>query len=128
MGSHIMDNNLTIATKAFSLRFSDQAGSERRDVSRGVNTPTVMTVKHQDYVDSASKKPGTRTVLRFDRHQELSDGSIAPVSAYLVVATPKDVDVTSVEILDALEYIIGTIQEDDSGLDKGSAIFVSKEQ
>lgn len=124
-----MDNNLTISTLGFKLIFSDKNGSERREVSRGVNLPEVMTIKHQPYVDSATKKAGTRSVLRFDRHLALADGSIAPgCSAYLVVSRLTDTGVTSADVTAVVERIVNTVQEDDTGLDLADEIFVNGEQ
>jgi hypothetical protein len=124
-----MDNDLTISTLAFTLAFSDKdAGSERREVSRGVNLPEVMTIKSQTSVDSATKLPTRRTVLRFDRHLEFASGAIGPVSAYLVVAVPQDTGVTSADVLAVVERIAQVIQEDDSGLDLADEIFVSGQQ
>jgi hypothetical protein len=87
-----------------------------------------MTVKHQDVVDSATKLPTTRSVLRFDRYKALADGRIVPNSAYLVVVTPKDVAFESTDVLAVVQSIVDTIQEDDSGLDLMDEIFVNKEQ
>lgn len=123
-----MNNDLTISTLAFTLAFNGKDGSERREISRGVNLPEVMSVKHQNYTDSATKLPGTRSVLRFDRYVELSSGVIAPVSAYLVVTVPKDPDATSADVLAVVERIVNTIQEDDTGLDLADEIFVSRQQ
>jgi hypothetical protein len=123
-----MDNNLTISTLSFALSFTGKDGSERREVSRGVNLPEVMSVKHQPYVDSKTKVPGVRSVLRFDRYHELSSGIIAPVSAYLVVTTPGDTGIVSADVLAVIERIVNTIQEDDTGLDLADEIFVSRQQ
>jgi len=123
-----MDNNLTISTLTFALTSNGKEGSVRREVSRGANLPEVMTVRHQDYVDSATKIAGTRSVLRFDRHIALSGGLIAPVSAYLVVAAPKDVNVASSDILAVVERVAQVIQEDDLGLDLADEVFVGKQQ
>lgn len=124
-----MNNDLTISTLSFKLRASDLvAGSERREISRGVNLPEVMTIKHQDYVDSGTKLPGVRSVLRFDRHLLLTAGFIAPVSAYVVVSVPKDTGVTSADVLAVVERLINTLQEDDTGLDLMDEIFVNREQ
>jgi hypothetical protein len=124
-----MNADLTISTLAFKLASSSKAeGSERREVSRGVNLPEVMTIRHQEYTDSATKLKGIRSVVRFDRHVALIDGRIAPVSAYLVVAVPSDPNIGSADVLAAVERIAQVIQEDDSGLDLPDEIFVNKEQ
>jgi hypothetical protein len=123
-----MNANLTVGSLSYVQRFSEQSGSERREVARGVNLPTVMKIAHQPYVDSATKKAGTRSLVRFDRYQALSDGTIAPVSAYVVVTHPTDTLVTGTEILACFENLIGLLQEDDTGLDLADEIFVNKEQ
>jgi hypothetical protein len=123
-----MNNNLTVSALAFNLAFTDKNGSERREVSRGVNLPEVMSVRHQEYTDSSTKVKGVRSVLRFDRHLLLSSGIIAPVSAYLVVTTPTDTGVASSDVLAVVERIVNTIQEDDTGLDLADEIFVTREQ
>jgi hypothetical protein len=124
-----MNADLTISTLTFTQAFSDKsAGSERREVSRGVNLPEIMTVRHQEYTDSVTKLKGIRSVLRFDRHMALTAGIIAPVSAYLVVTVPSDPAIGSSDVLAVVERIAQTIQEDDSGLDLADEIFVNKEQ
>jgi hypothetical protein len=123
-----MNANLTIGALSYVQQYSEQSGSLRREVARGVNLPTTLKVAHQPYVDSATKKAGTRSVVRFDRYQALSDGTIAPVSAYVVVTHPTDTLVTGTEILACFENLIGMLQEDDTGLDLADEIFVNKEQ
>lgn len=123
-----MNNDLTISTLSFKLRFSDESGSERREISRGVNLPEVMTIKSQPYTDSATKLSGTRTVLRFDRYVAGTGGVPIPVSAYLVVAAPTDAAVVSSDITAVIARILGVIDNTAPNLDLGSNIFVSKEQ
>jgi hypothetical protein len=123
-----MNANITVGSLAYVQQYSEQSGSLRREVARGVNLPTTLKIAHQPYVDSATKKAGTRSVVRFDRFQALSDGTIAPVSAYVVVTHPTDTLVTGTEILACFENLIGLLQEDDTGLDLADEIFVNKEQ
>lgn len=123
-----MNAALVLSSLTFNQSFSDKTGSERREVSRGVNLPEVLSVKHQGYVDSATKMPGTRSVVRLDRHVAITDGRIVPVSAYLVVTVPNDAAITSADVLAAVERIAQLIQEDDSGLDLADEIFVNHEQ
>jgi hypothetical protein len=123
-----MNAALTLSTLTFNLAYSDKTGSERREVSRGVNLPEVLSIKHQPYVDAASKLPGVRSVVRLDRHVAISDGRILPVSAYLVVTVPNDALITSSDVLAAVERIAQVIQEDDSGLDLPDEIFINHEQ
>jgi len=122
-----MNANLTIDTLTFTQKYSDKAGSERREISRGVNLPEVLSIKHSDYVDSATKKAGVRTVLREDYYVSLSDGQICPVSAYLVVAVPTDINVTSAHVTSAISRVVSclrTAAQGTGGLDLGNEIFV----
>jgi hypothetical protein len=124
-----MDNNLTISTLSFNMQYSDLSGSLRREISRGMNLQERMLVKHQTYTDSATKRPGNQSVLIFEFDKALADGTIATVArATLKVQSLIDSNVGSTEVLAVLERVIGTIQEDDSGLDLGDNIFVNKEQ
>jgi hypothetical protein len=124
-----MDATLTISSLSFVQQFSDLSGSLRREISRGMNLQERMQVKHQDYTDSATKRPGRQSALIFEYDKALSDGTVATVArATLKVQSLKDTAVGSAEIIAVLERIISTIQEDDSGLDLGDNIFVNLEQ
>jgi hypothetical protein len=88
-----------------------------------------MSVKHQTYTDSVTKRRGNQSALIFEYSKALADGSIAVVArATLKVQSLIDSNVGSAEVLAVLERVISTIQEDDSGLDLGDNIFVNKEQ
>nr|QDH90609.1 MAG: hypothetical protein H1RhizoLitter245_000003 [Leviviridae sp.] len=123
-----MNASLTIDTLSFVQQYSEKSGSLRREIARGPALPTELKIAHQPYVDSATKLPGTRSVVRFDRYQALSTGVIAPVSAYLVVTRPTDTLVTGTEILATIQNLVSLLQEDDSGLDLMDEIFVNQEQ
>lgn len=124
-----MTNDLTIDTLSFKLVYSDKTGSLRREISRGVNLPTELKIAHQDFTDSATKLPGKRSVVRFDRYVATSEaGKTAPVSAYVVVAAPTDSAITSADILAVAQHLVSFLQEDDSGLDLMDEAFVAKEQ
>lgn len=123
-----MNADLTIDTLVFAQRYSQATGSLRRDVSRGINLPTDLKIAHSDYIDSATKLPGKRSVARFDRVVELSDGKTAPVSAYIVVTHPSDSSILSADITSVIQHLVTLLQEDDSGLDLADEIFVGKQQ
>lgn len=124
-----MQNDLTISTLTFSLQASDlKDGSKRREVSRGVNLPEIMTIKSKDYVDSATKKAGKSTVVRFDRYVAGTDGSPIAVSAYLVVMVPTDVAITSADVLAVVSRINGVIDATAPNLDLADEIFVGGQQ
>lgn len=123
-----MNANLTVGSLSYVQQFSEKSGSLRREVARGPALPTELKISHQEYVDSATKLPGKRSLVRFDRYQALTDGTIAPVSAYVVVTRPTDTAVTGTEILACFQNLIDLLQEDDSGLDLADEIFVNQEQ
>jgi hypothetical protein len=124
-----MTDDLTIDTLSFKLRFSDKKdGSERRETSRGVTLPTVMTIRHQDIIDSATKLPCTRSVLRFDRYVLADNGQIVPVTSYRVTQVPKVAGVESADVLAVVQHCNTVEQEDDSGLDLMEEIYVNLEQ
>lgn len=122
-----MNAALTLSSLTFNQSKSGDSGSERREVSRGVNLPEILTIRHMDYVDSATKLPGVRSNVRLDRYIAGTQG-IIPVTASLTVAVPSDALITSADVLAAVERISQIIQEDDSGLDLADEIFINKEQ
>jgi len=126
-----MNDNLTMNGVTFALSFKDQAGSERRDASRGVNLPCVMSVKNQPYTDSKTKVKGQRTVLRFDRYKVASTGTIVPVSAYLVTTIPEDGLIVDEDVNDVLAHIRGCLNAPtdvtNPGLNLATSLFINKE-
>lgn len=126
-----MNNDLTIDTLAFKWQGSSpEEGSLRRETSRGVNLPTELRIKHQDYVDSATKVPGKRSLVRFDRFVALSSGVIAPVSFYCVCTVPKDTGVTSADVLAVTQHLNNLMfaSTQTAGLDLKDEVNVNKEQ
>jgi hypothetical protein len=124
-----MNSALTISTLTFTQAYSDKSGSLRREVSRGVNLPELMYIKHQNYTDAATKRPGTQSALIFEYVMALADGTIVPaIRTTLKVQALVDANVTSALILANIERVVNTIQEDDTGLDLADEIFVNKEQ
>nr|URG16469.1 MAG: coat protein [Leviviridae sp.] len=126
-----MDLNLTVSGLTFDHIWSDKtAGSLRRDTSRGASLPTELTIRHQDYVDSATKVAGKRTVVRFDYYMTMTDGIIRPVSFYLVGAGPTDPLVTA-SVTDSISAMLVNLVHgttNTAGLDLKSAIFASRQQ
>jgi len=124
-----MNNNLTVKTLSFNLVYSDKGGSLRRETSRGASLPTELTIRHQDYIDSQTKKPGRRSVLRFDRTVAGTDGKPVVCSAYLVVAVPTDPIISSTDILAGIAQIAEMVKLDGTThLDLDDDIFVNLEQ
>lgn len=126
-----MNADLTIDTLSFKTIYSDKSGSLRRENSRGASLVTELKIATQPYVDSATKLPGTRTVVRFDRFVALSDGRIAAgVSAYTVVTSLKDALVTATDINAVTGHLINMlgIAANTNGLGLNDEVFVNGEQ
>lgn len=123
-----MTSNLTIDTLAFNLVYSEQSGSLRREVSRGVNTPTELRISHREYFDSKRKLTIRSSTVQIDRHIELADGTIGVVARKETVSYPVDTNVTSTDILAVVQHGVSLNQEDDTGLDQMDEVFVNREQ
>lgn len=127
-----MNADLTINGLTFKLQYSDKdAGSSRREVSRGVNLPETLTIKSQSYIDSKTKIPGRRTVVREDRAVSDGAGGVTEgLAAYLVVTVPNKPEITTAEVQAVLTRLItllaGTTVT--GGLALSDAIFVNQEQ
>ena len=125
-----MNNNITVSTLSYNLIYSDKTGSLRRETARGATLPTELLIKHQEYVDSVTKQPGVRSLVRFDYHMTMTDGVIRPVSYYVVLARPNDPLVTAA-IIESLQaqmtnLLHGTTNT--SGLDLQTEILATREQ
>lgn len=126
-----MNTNLTVSTLSFNGVYSDKTdGSLRREISRGASLPTELLIKHQDYVDSVTKVPGKRSLVRFDYYMTMTDGVIRPVSLYSVLARPTDPLVTTGIITGLSAMMVNLIHgtTNTSGLDLASSILASREQ
>lgn len=83
-----MDANLTFNTIVFKKTFDEKDASERRSSTRGVNTPDMLNIKSQDYIDSVTKVAGRRFTCRVDRVDTDANGQSFTTSAYAVIAVP----------------------------------------
>lgn len=99
-----MNADLTFNSVAFKKSFDEKDGSERRSTTRGINTPDVMVIKSQDYVDSKTKVSGQRFTIRFDRYDLDAENQQIITSAYLVIAVPSTVTQTQ------LDTVVDTFQ------------------
>jgi len=83
-----MNADLTFNTIAFKKTFDLKEESQRQSTTRGVNTPDLLIIKSQDYIDSATKVAGRRFTGRVDRHDIDANLQQINTSAYFVVAVP----------------------------------------
>lgn len=125
-----MNATLTLNALTFSQTKNGDAGSERREVSRGVNLPEILTVRHSDYIDGTTKVPGVRSNVKLERYVAMSDGRIVPVVANLTIAVPSDALIVSSDVTAVCDRLVNLIHgtTNTSGLAQNSAIFVTKEQ
>lgn len=94
-----MNADLTFNTIVFKKTFDEKGGSERRSTARGINTPDVMIIKSQDYVDSVTQVTGKRYTGRIDRVTIDANLKSITTSCYFVFAVPSTAlaaDVTDV--------------------------------
>jgi hypothetical protein len=84
-----MNADLTFNTIVFKKSFDEKGGSERRSTARAINTPDLLIIKTQDYVDSATKVAGTRYTGRVDRVDLDANNTLITTSMYFVIAVPK---------------------------------------
>lgn len=125
-----MDNNITVSGLAYNLVYSDKTGSLRREIARGATLPTELLIKHQEYVDSVTKQPGIRTLVRFDHYMTMTDGIIRPVSFYSVLSRPNDPLVTAAIITSLEAQMVNLLHgtTNTSGLDLEGEILASRLQ
>jgi hypothetical protein len=83
-----MDADQTYNSIVFKKTFDLKEESQRQSTTRGVNTPDIMVIKSQDYIDSTTKVAGKRYTCRVDRHD--IDANVAKIitSSYFVFAIP----------------------------------------
>jgi hypothetical protein len=125
-----MNADITVSALTYKQVYSDKTGSLRRETSRGATLPTELLIKHQEYVDSVTKVPGVRTLVRFDHYMTMTDGVIRPVSYYGVLARPNDPLVTAA-IIEALQAQLTNLLHgatNTSGLDLQTEILANREQ
>lgn len=82
-----MNANLTFNSIVFNKTFDENGLGNRQSTTRGLNTPDVLTVRSQDYVDSATKLPGSRFTARIDASEIVGSNTVV-TSAYFVIAVP----------------------------------------
>lgn len=86
--THPMNADLTFNSVVFKKSFDEKGGSERRSTARGINTPDLLIIKKTAYVDSVTKVPGFRYLVRVDYQNVTAEGVTYVVSAYTVIAVP----------------------------------------
>lgn len=119
--------NATLTLSA--LTFTQTQPGERRETSRGINLPEILTIRHQDYIDSKTKLPGVRSNVRIDRYVAGTQG-IVPVSISLTMAVPSDALILSSDIQALEARLVNLIHgtSNTNGLGLSDNIFITKEQ
>jgi len=91
-----MNADLTFNSIVFKKSFDENGGSKRQATGRGINTPDVMLIKSQPYIDSETKIPGTRYNVRVDYVGIDANLVKFTTSAYLVIAVPTNASAGSI--------------------------------
>lgn len=85
-----MNDNLTIKSGVFNLLYKDKAGSLRK-AAPGTPFSTgaqgSLSIAHQSYTDSVTKKTGRRSVLRFQIEKANAAGEPVISYAQLIVSS-----------------------------------------
>jgi hypothetical protein len=125
-----MNADLTLNSLSFKQVSNSETGSIRRESSRGVNLPEVLTIRHQSYTDNGTKVPGVRTNVRFERFVAITSGQIVPVVASLTVAVPLDTAILSADVTAVIDRMVNLLHgtTNTSGLELRDEILVNKEQ
>lgn len=132
--TNAMNNNLTLKTKSVNLIYSDKDGSLRRAAPTDIVSvgQLSLSIAHQDYVDSKTKVPGTRSVMRFQQDaSNVTTGQSLIAFAQLTVGRPTDATITDGDILalvDCIRQMLATTSADAAALDLASAFAVTGEQ
>lgn len=94
-----MDADQTYNSVVFKKTFDSKEESQRQSTTRGVNTPDIMIIKSQDYVDSVTKVPGRRFTCRVDRVDIDANVQKITTSAYFVFAVPSTVTQAQLDVV-----------------------------
>lgn len=130
-----MNADITLKSKVYKLLYSDKAESVRKSITDGAILPHTIRIAHSEAVDSATKLPVKRSLMRVDMtHVDTGGVNPAPttVSAYLVVQHGIGLNQPSqaaIELaVDTLIQALTGTGADASALDLTDEIFVAKEQ
>lgn len=103
-----MNATITENSISFVKTFDSKEGSERQSNARGLNTPDLLTIKHQDAKDNVYGGKTKRRMLRIDRISEDADGDKYATSGYIVLVTDERSTTTdSDDVLATLRAIVG---------------------
>lgn len=105
-----MNADLTFGTVVYKKQWDDpDKGSSRQSVARGVNTPDVMTVRNQTYINQATKVAGKKYTMRFERHSvDATTGKPYITAAHVVLEVPElaiagDVSALEQKLIESLD-------------------------
>lgn len=78
-----MDSDQTYNSIVFAKSYDKENESKRQSIARGINTPDVMMIRSQDYVDSTTKIAGKRYTCRVERHDlDANNARIISVASF----------------------------------------------
>lgn len=94
-----MNADLTFNSVVFKKTFDLKEESQRQSIARAQNTPDLLIIKSQDYVDSSTKVAGRRFTGRIDRHDLDANNQKIVTSAYFVIAVPSTVTQAQLDVV-----------------------------
>lgn len=128
-----MTGDLTIKGYNYKLQYSDASGSKRNaEPGLVASARNEMLIQHQDYIDSVSKVPGVRHIIRMSATKTRTlDGKPIPAYINVTVGHPSDGTFTNSEmyqLLNGVIQVLSTTAADAGALNLASNIIATKEQ
>jgi hypothetical protein len=95
-----MDNDQTYNSIVFVKSLSDSASvSKRQSIARGINTPDIMTIQSQAYVDSVTKVAGRRYNCKLTRVETDANAVNVNITAGITFQIPSTASTAGVTAL-----------------------------
>jgi hypothetical protein len=107
-----MNADLTFNTIVFAKQWDNQSGSSRQSTARGINTPDMLIIKHQDAIQGENKLPMKRHLTRIERHSVDAADAVPYLVSFYVVAEISE-RATSTDVSTALATFKAAVADAD---------------
>jgi len=94
-----MNADLTFNSVVLKKQYDNKEESQRQSIARGINTPDQLILRSSSYVDSVTKVPGQRFLIRFDRQDIDANLQKIITSVYAVIAVPSTVTQAQLDVV-----------------------------
>jgi len=123
-----MITNPTINSVAYVTQYNDAAGSKHRNVTRGVNLPDDLVIRHSDTVNKTTGLSERRSDFRLLRTVDTGsqDGTTCVVQLALTAVIPQVAGVESADLSAMLASLADAM--DSGGADLVTDVILSKDQ